>query len=605
MKKFLNGSVNNIYRIFKILFFSISTYVAFLDYNNCLFTENSFNFIYILIFAGLLIFYSKSNFKFDKRTKKYSIIISIIIGVILSIGSHTKQLIDLYQEHFKVSMSIIDFREYNTAYIFNTDSILKIILSVIGFFIIFYHLIGYFLIRQKDIKLSNNSNRKMKKSCFIISVCFMLLSWLPYFLHYYPAIMTNDSYQILNNINQNILSDFNTFGYTFFVGILWKLGLFLFKNQMLATAFYTVIQMVLLANIYNFSIRYFYNKGLHKYVCLVVYLVLCLSPLHACYSVTIWRDILFSAALLLLIICLYEFKTTNFKFNIKYILLFIISIIAVMFFRNNGIYIYIILLPFLFINTKNNRLIMYLIYIFLIVLYYSVKIPIFNYYNVERSKAIEAYSIPLQQISRSVVYDKNLTKEELTEVNKYIRSSLIKYSYVNYISDPIKNISKSKIIERDTRGFINLWYKLFFKHKRSYIEAYLSQTLGYWYPDTPYWTIGMSREYSNFKTENVYNKSLINIKFIDSTFENVDSKENPFAIIIWGIGIRVIAFFLCVCLMLYNNKKKLVFICIPIIALWISLMIATPVFSELRYMYALFLALPFIIGLSLGTPKDK
>ena len=55
-------------------------------------------------------------------------------------------------------------------------------------------------------------------------------------------------------------------------------------------------------------------------------------------------------------------------------------------------------------------------------------------------------------------------------------------------------------------------------------------------------------------------------------------------------------------LFFYNCIKKNKdgnYLIIPVIAIWISLLIATPAFSEVRYIYAMFTCFPLIITESL------
>jgi len=46
---------------------------------------------------------------------------------------------------------------------------------------------------------------------------------------------------------------------------------------------------------------------------------------------------------------------------------------------------------------------------------------------------------------------------------------------------------------------------------------------------------------------------------------------------------------------LKNNSKKSIILFIPIIGVWLTILIATPVFAEFRYMYSACTCLPFLM----------
>lgn len=586
MKKRISDFWNSYKVNILILFYSLITFLSFLNFYGILFTTDNYNIITILGFVALIWFYKNIKLDCDKRTKKFAIILSVIISTLLVVGN-------------KVNLIIWN---KDIAPIFDLNTFIAVIVSIFGFSLFAYRIVGNLLIKQKNLNVFNKSKQHMKIKWFILAVLLMLLCWIPYFLRFFPGILTNDSYRVLNNTNLNILNDNHTFGYTFFFGILWKFGMFICNDMTLATALYTIIQMFLMSLIYNFSIKYFYDKGLNKIYCIFLYILFAFNPLHAYYSITIWRDILFSGALLLLVISLFEIVNSNFKLKIRYIILFVISVLAVMFFRNNGIYVYLFILPFLFILTKNNKLFMRSMYIMLLIMYFVIKGPIYNVVGVEKGKTTEAFSIPLQQISRVISLNRRIDKDTLKELNEFLDTKSAKTAYVPYISDSIKAITNNENLSENGMEFINAWLKLFIKYPGDYLDAYLSQTLGYWFPNTMYWTVGTFRTEGRFETEPVYNTNYIGnvgANIIDS----FDTQRVPFFILVWSVGLQFYILLFATVIAIYNKKGKYLLCYIPIWGLWLSIMVATPVFCELRYVYSLFLTVPFLLIISLYNKK--
>lgn len=55
---------------------------------------------------------------------------------------------------------------------------------------------------------------------------------------------------------------------------------------------------------------------------------------------------------------------------------------------------------------------------------------------------------------------------------------------------------------------------------------------------------------------------------------------------------------------IYKKNIKYMLPLIPLYGLWLSIMIATPVFSELRYVFGLFTCLPLILVLAFWEKKE-
>ena len=210
----------------------------------------------------------------------------------------------------------------------------------------------------------------------------MIVCWLPYFLRYFPAIMTNDSYYIIHNILNGTLSDFHTFGHTWFVGSFLLLGKAMFGNLTIAVGFYIVIQMFICSILFVYMLKFLYEKGVKFIILLIFFLFMCFSPLFAIYSITLWRDVLFGMFFITLFISLYNIVSNNFKFNKSSLIMYLFSVLFILFFRNNGIYVIILFVPFFIALSKGNRKFVTVLNFSIIILYFIIKGPIFDYFDV-------------------------------------------------------------------------------------------------------------------------------------------------------------------------------------------------------------------------------
>lgn len=564
----------------KNIIFSFLTQCSLMFY-----LDTRYDFIISCIFFVLLYFFVKTDHKnCDKRTKIYSMITALVLSLILSCGN-----------------IIANYLWQPVTIVFNLENIIKFIIMFIGFSIMINRLIKILFLNIHKIKIFEKE-RCVDNKKFLLLWGLIFICWLPYFLRYFPARMSPDSFYVIHYANEGILSDLHTFGHTWFFGAFFHLGKIISGNLNIGIAFSTIAQMLILSLMFSSVIKYLYKKGLNKYLCFIIFCLYALSPLNGVYSVTLWRDILFGGSFAVICLYLFEYVNNNYKLSFWKIILLFFTLILMLFFRNNGIYIVIILLPLIIVFCKKNRLFTSIFGISIILIYFLIKGPVFNYFNVTQTKSIEAYSIPLQQIARVIHLNGNINDDELSYLNNIMDVNKVKESYSQLISDPIKNITNGNKISENKSLFLKNWLKVLLKNPQIYIESYLFQTIGYWYPSINYGGAGTSTQ-SFFEEEVVSDPVTSGI--INDTLDIVTSKRIPLTNFVWSIGTYFILALVSFIVMLYTKKTKYLIVFLPIICLWGTIMISTPVFAELRYIYGLFTAIPILICIPFYNKEDK
>lgn len=573
---------NNIFNIVT----SLISFVAILICTNYIDYYQSFSIFFTFLYFVILGFYFKYNTKLDKKTHRYSMILSILFSLMLSIGGITY----LYE-----SAEVVN--------IFNLKNTIYLLISVIGMYILLYKLFGLMFLYTKKIKLVEE-HKKMTRKEFIFMILILLVGYGLYFIRFYPAIMTPDSYYVIHYANNFILSDFHTFGHTWFFGIFFHLGKILFDSLNKAVAFSIIIQMICMSTIFASGIRYLYNKGLKKVVCIIILLFYTFSPLHAYYSITLWRDILFGCSFVITLISIYEFVSSKNKIDKKYIILFIISMLIMLFFRNNGIYILLFITPFLIMFIKKQRMVMSILTISIICFYFIIKGPVFDYFDVKKTRSVEAFSIPLQQIARVIASGEEIGKSDKEYLENLFKDyDKVSSEYKTYISDPVKRLTDNDVLSNNKKDFFKTYFSLFTKYPNIYFEAYFLQTLGYWYPDVIYSSTGGETE-GFFETEDVRSNPLTPEWY--NNFINATTDRNiPLSNLIWSVGLMFMILLASSFVTCYLGEKKYLLCYVPLYGLWLSIMIATPVFCELRYVYGLFTCAPLLVVLPFVINNNK
>lgn len=558
------------------LLFAFLTFLSFLIYSKIIFSDRSYNILLFILFIAIYYFYCRFDYNCSKRSKTFAFATSIFISLLLSLGSVVSSYI------YEPAVNI-----------FTLKNILYFVICYFGLIIFFNYLFKILFSNLNKVEIFEDS-RDSSKKVFFRYFLIILVGYLLYFVRFFPAIMTPDSYYVLHYANNFILSDFHPFVHTWFVGIFFHLGKYLFGDLTLAVGFTTFVQMSLLALIFSYGVYYFYKKGLNKKICLFLVLFFALHPLHAHYSITLWRDILFGGSFVIIFISLIEFLDSTKKISKKYVFLFMVGIMVLLFFRNNGIYIYLFMIPFLIGILKNNRIFISSLCFSILIFYFVIKGPVFNYFNIKKTTSVEAYSVPLQQISRVIASGRDISNED----TKYLIKLFSNYDSINeiynpVISDPIKNITSNDVLSEDKINFFKVWFNNFIKYPNVYVEAYFLQTLGYWYPDVIYWaTAGESTHI--FDEEKVDTKPLTP-SWYNSIIDLTISRNLPLCDILWSVALPFLLICISSFMLCYMKKYKYLLCFVPLFGLWLSIMVATPVFCELRYVYGLFTCLPFCL----------
>ena len=556
----------------------ISIIFAIISYLTLIFTCNleSYNILSLIIFCFLVSIFVKY-FKLEKDNKDL-IIIAVILSFLLTFGALCLKYID------SRDISIINM-------LFTGESII----SLLGNFGLTYTTLNFLM--PKLLKLNIiKAERKRKKTLiiFLVSVIIFMICWLPYFLSFFPATISPDGMGLFNKSQTHlVMMDNHTFAYAIFMRICCIIGNFLFHSTTGMIATYTFIQMLIMAIIFSLLITFLYKKNINKKVLIGVILYFAINPLFGYYSVVMWKDILFSCFVILLTLCCYNMIEHKENLTKKDFIPFIISSLLVIFFRNNAIYMYFILAILTFVFFKKYYKQFILIFVFIIGFYVVIKGPVFNYLDVYKSGSAEYLAIPMQQIGRMVYKGIELTEQEEKMISKVLDVDIMKDAYNPRWSDGIKFNDNFNIepFNKNKFDYLKLWLQLVIKHPKTALETYSISTLGYWYPNIE------ARAYENSIVENNYGIEMQPQapKIVQDFVSFMGIRDLPIISLLISIGLIMWLVFLSIYILIKKKKLGYLYIYIPVLGIWLTLLVASPVYNELRYIYALFTTLPILL----------
>lgn len=525
---------------------------------------------------------------------------------------------------FTALYMLVDYPHY-IELLTNTGFRLGIItITYTGFTILFYYLLKFLfsytcnISRLEEILLTKYQDasyhcpcRSQKLSAVLSAVInfyrdhtalssflLCLLCWLPYYLYQYPGIMTPDSInqfeQVLGVIPYN---NHHPFAHTMVFALLYKAAFALTGDMVVSVGFYTFAQMCLLSAGMAFFISTLRQQRIRPFVLLLLTAFYALIPYHAVFSVTIWKDIPFAAAVLFFN-CLLLRLILRGSLLLHERILLLFSGMMICLFRSNGWYAFLVVVPFLLFFFRKQKRQVYPCLLVTLLLCVLIKYPVMNHFQVTQPDLIESLCIPTQQIAAVLCNDRELTGEERGLIESVVDLTYIKELYNPTFADNMKELVRAgdqEYLASHKKEFFKLWVSLGLRYPGDYLDAYIQQTYGYWYPDSFYLVAeaeGVSATELGVSTRHLIGGPLV-----------VKGKELaiklgsivPIYGTLWSMGVAcwVLLFSMGTVLVRRETRKLLCYL--PSVLLLFTVLIATPVATEFRYVYFMVYSMPFYL----------
>lgn len=542
------------------------------------------------IFLVLVLFFCKTDIN-NKIMKKENIFLSILFSFIIIFGSIVNEL--KYNAEVSIFRTFFTFR--NFIYIVGIFNLLYIVFTNV-----MPKLYLYSIKNEKSIF-------KSKKFMFVICFLIIMLCWMPYFLSFYPGNLSPDSISELTTVINNFAntSDHHPIIHILFIAIPYKIVFGITNNVTISVAAVTLTQMIVMASIFSSLIVFLRNRKVKDKILFAILAYYAILPMHGYYSIVMWKDVIFSGLLLLLTMELVKIieKQNNNKLNFKQLISFIIVSIFCVFFRNNAIYMYFLLAIATFIFFRKYYKIFIPAFVIVFGVYYTVKGPVFEALNITKSSSSEYIGIPLQQIGRMAYKDANFTKKEKETLNKLMPLKEMKKAYDPIISDGIKFNSyyNSNVFDENKGEYLKLWLGLIKRYPTIALEAYSISTLGYWYPGVSYGSVcyGIIENDYGLKNDPKLGNQVQYFLF------DIEKRGVPILNIEWSIGLCFWLILVFAILAVKKVGKKALYIYVPVFGIWLTMMAASPVYAEFRYVYGAFTCLPLLMLIPYINFKSK
>lgn len=456
--------------------------------------------------------------------------------------------------------------------------------------------------KLRNSKAAAFSSEKLKgRRLWLLASGCALFAWLPYYLTYYPGIISPDYIEIINQCMGNIpLTNHHPVLFVFFIYSIFMPCQMLGGVQ-LAAAMVTLVHMLLFAGILGYMAYWLYGKGIGKAGYILTVLFIALNPVIALFSVYITKDVLFGGIFLLYVLKLYdivESKGAILKSKRETVGFTVLNLLVVLL-RNNGIYITIILLAGALLLYKNIWKQLAVCAVTVIAAYALLKGPVFQALDIAGESFAEALSVPLQQVAHTICEDGEMTEEDAAFLETLMPFERVREVYMPGYTDPYKfDVAFDDAFLNENKGeFLKVWARMLLHNFGSYVEAYLMQTAGYWHigeTDTlaPYGVI--ENELGLYQVNVIERITGISLEPVIEKLM-LACRKAPVLCFLTNMAFMVfMVYFICIrCCR--SEKKQYILPLLPLLLLWATIMVAAPAYCKFRYLFPYHLAYPILV----------
>lgn len=552
-----------------------------------------FNTFMFLVVVGITyIAYKKRNLGLPKSANILAVILAGILSIILVIGRQLEML------------SRINWT-FGTA------------LSILCLGCLTYIAIYYVVDLVEKIKLKSDFvlTRKAKITIFAV----VLASNFLIFLATMPGVYGWDSsLQAYYFLNDQMNTHYSVLLSAVFGGLL-GVGKMIFGSFGAGMALAMLLQMIFMSYVYTRIICLVAELTKNKVMTVLTILFFTLSLIMGLATVYATQDIVFGGVFALIFIELFELARNpdywNNKVNIAKFVGLAFLLCAC---RNNGIYLLaFVTLVALIAAPNRKRNVLILVAPIVIGLIYSG--PFFKLLGVPNTDSIrEMMSVPSQQLARVYVFDRaSLSEDEQKQIEEYYEiKDFVQYETFTAKADKTKNALNGEKVEEAPLKYAMLWLKIGVTHPKAYVEAFLLNSLGTWYPnkqyndprsDIPYIDYEMSRLWSEqdgqFAEMKIGRKSVLPLydKLLSGLFYKNGWQMVPLYANVISMGTYFILTVFLLAMIIYRKAWSKLLPMSLVISNYIIVLLA-PV-AIFRYCYPMIIVAPIMITMLLLNHK--
>ncbi len=456
-----------------------------------------------------------------------------------------------------------------------------------------------------------------EKRWFWISWGLITLAWIPGLLASYPGMYGYDSVFQVEYYQTRVINLHHPLLHTYLLGFCVETLGELLGSREQGFFVYTVFQMLCVSGAFALICKYLSHKRVSVFLKLFLLAVFMFLPVNVIMAISSTKDILYSVAVLFLVICGFQIaEEPKVLYNRKFCIRLILVVFLNMALRNQGIYVFIfgMFVAVIVLRKQWKRLAAISLVCLLIYGVYSG--PITKLLGgVSEGGVQELMSVPIVQLSRTMInHADKLTEEEKEAVKEFIPDYEY-YPYSEGLSDPMKKTFNSALFKENPLEFVKLWVSVGLKAPLSYIDAFARITIGLWYPDMnyhdpqvyhPYWEYESTQQNEQGTWTIVERKTPQELQWLADFYYDLSYNNSyqrvPVVATLFSSGAVVWVLLIYIAKCIYRRIYSGLIPAAFLFGLWGTLLLGPVVLY--RYVFPIFVSAPVLIC-SLITQGEK
>lgn len=442
---------------------------------------------------------------------------------------------------------------------------------------------------------------------FLVASAIVLALWLPYLLTYWPGLIFGDTLSSFNQMFSGTLSNHHPVAFTLAMKLCVQIATAIGFGRTTGIALYTITQMLFMALCLGYlSVWFIERLGIRKHFVWLPIALFSLSPYIATYSIALWKDPVFSCCICMISTVLADavLSEEGITSRLQTVSLCFFSLIA-MLFRNNGAYIVVALILLLaaasivtYVRKKSLRYVSILLPLCISLTAYGViSGPVYSALHVTPTEKVESLGIPLSQMARVAALNGDMSDSDRAYMNSLLPLDQYKDKYRPTCTDMLKwdPVFNAEPLNND---FWSHWVSMLIRNPRVYFEAWEMQTFGYWTVNVPAAALHTTNIDAGVP-RNVHPEHGIGFDIASHNLLGSETFRTALPLSSYSIsGGMVFWILIAACLILIRYKKRQWMLpLLPLLLLYGTLFVASPIWYWPRYIFAAQLAIPVVIVL--------
>lgn len=443
----------------------------------------------------------------------------------------------------------------------------------------------------------------------ILVFCCLILCWIPVLLAVYPGFFVYDAW---DEWKQAAEWSFNTHHPLLHVLLLGGIVCGVQRatgSYNLGIACYMILQMAAVSCGFTRMLSFMRARKCSGRLRIFSVLYLAFFPVIVMYALCSSKDTLFSTSLLMLMLSMLDLESDEDAFFASFgkAALFVLSAAAAMLLRRNGVYALALLIPFLLIRHRKHFGKMAVLLAAAGLSYFLIDAGVAAALHAEGGESQEILTVPIQQLARTYKFNREVFGPEDTEILHEILPEEALALYMPKLSDPVKVQFRNEAFAADRFRYVKLWARIGLRKPLSYLNAWLANSYGFWYPDTVIDVYSGSRVFTFTYEDSSYFGYEVEkpgvresrIPWLDRLYRKMSLEISHEKIpvvsmlfspggVFWGIAF-VFAY------VLYRRRYHVVIPCMTALAVWLTVLLG-PTYLP-RYVLIFWFAAPLFLAM--------